>query len=516
MNLLSIEKKKGLFKLLKLNKGILENINENPKPPVESELLNIKSCLIKILKHKKQILKNSEDYEEYLTHKNQEIYVKYISSEYRSFLTSHSTANIHKRAKKLIYSEKVINDDNKNFNLIEDLHYLEIQEKIKNVGDKKLDYYSSRVGFEGFIDACRYEFNLQNKKETICKDNFGRESYLTFTIPPDLPQEKIDKLILLLKDFRLSEFKYFNREKEINIGNITNQLSIDIKNRVQLIEKEIFETLSLVIKKFKKLFPSEKVKIHLSKQNNKNKYHSENYFKFLRKVYSNRSVSYISFQKEMIEKYGVTIDLIRAFDDINKRNFEGAIKSLTSHVYKNIDNKEKILTLLIKLHINNHDFVKAKKLTNVLLKNYNKNPSHKVLNLFLELKISENYPDQTKRSIWFFALESIKSALKKNPENYIYWSVLGKIQQKLNIDSTLIYECFDNTIKHGSNNVDDYINLAFYHWEILDYKNVTKILESYLEKRVSKCDKYYFILKTLGYIAFKGGFYQKGFNYLKK
>ncbi|WP_143569887.1 hypothetical protein [Tenacibaculum agarivorans] len=483
---------------------------------VESNLITIKECYNKILKNKKGILDHS-DYLEYLTYKNQEIFQKYLSENYRSFLTDQSIPNTHKYANSLTFVTRIENNDLKNYEAIENFNQLEIQKKIKNVGDSKLDYYASRVGFEGFLDAYQYQFNLQDKKETICEDNFGRESYLTFTIPPDLPQEKLDKIKLSLKEFGISEFKYFDKKKEINIGDISNQLSKDIEGEIELIEEEISKSLGLIIKKAKQLFPNEKVKVLLGKQSkNKNKKFPENYFKFLRRVYSNRSSSYISFQEEMIEKYGVTIDLIRAFDDLNRLNFEGAIKSLTSHVYKNTSNKEKVITLLIKLHINNHDFVKAKELNNVLLKNYKKNPSHKVLQLFLELKISESYPNQTKRSIWFFALETIKSALTKKSDNYIYWSVLGQIKQKLNTDSTHIYECFDNAIKNGSKNIDDYINLAYYHWIILDYKNVKQILELYIEKRIYKCNKHTFILKVLAYIAFKEEDYQKGFEYLNK
>ncbi len=252
-------KKQALFEVLaECFKRIKES--NNKLLFVEPTLLERKACFNALLESKKEIMSRI-GYLKFRRDKRSQIFLSYLSPEYRTFfikdfkIGNNDSETELKVVAKLIFSDKMLNQDFKIYQNMLKLNIYDndsIQKNIKNLGFKKLDYYSTKLGFEGYMDALNHDLDILNKKsdDYICvKDVDGGENNNTKLISlyndlKDGQSPKNHDKIILQKSFLLELKNYIlNNHQDYDLDNRVVDIS-SIESSLEALKRFVIAELS--------------------------------------------------------------------------------------------------------------------------------------------------------------------------------------------------------------------------------------------------------------------------------
>jgi hypothetical protein len=135
-----------------------------------------------------------------IRNKNIEPYLKKFCSEEFNYFIKTKTNDARKKAGEICYSDKQIERDR--------YIYHSPDEDFKNVYDRKLDFYSVCLGFEGYLDAEKYDLKIEKKKQATEgkeeEEKVGIENLKV--LGAEIIDQKFVKLLRNSKEFTQNQF----------------------------------------------------------------------------------------------------------------------------------------------------------------------------------------------------------------------------------------------------------------------------------------------------------------------
>ncbi|MFY0632101.1 MAG: hypothetical protein JXR05_17205 [Flavobacteriaceae bacterium] len=518
MNPRTRDKSNNLYKLLDLYNYQAKNKNENIHD-VENYLLRLKDCLDDL---KAKWLASSKNKDKALHNFEKKIRLNFKSEIYINFFLTDFKFPFN-NIKPLIPNERTLSNDDKRF---------ASKKPFKSVEERKLDYYSILNGFNGFHCAKRHDFDISKKNpyEDFCREKIS--------IDPDNPtiiiiqglEIKGNKPVAIPEDLRKKFYDYLNSElyernqkiKRFDFDNFQNALTNSIRNAYINVYQELYS----LVHKLNTLIGGEKSKV-LAGEFHEEMMSTKKKDSLKKRMYLRVRNFLESGRSEELTK-GYDIDVIKAFIQLELKNYNEAIRILESNKYK-IKNYHDY-----KLHY--HDDLLLYE-TYKLTKNYDKirkmengigvfrhNYIHLISNIesgidSLKHQSKNIKLDKNRFNIRKYLKQLIFATLKTKSDVPVFYSMLAGIENLFINDKNYkenVAKNYYKAIDKGSININDYLHLVHFYWEFGSYDEVLEILNRANNIETEDKENLKLIHKIRAFIFIRSKEYEEARLLLKK